>query len=99
MDKIKILLAHPRHNTVGAHSSYVPINIGYIAAYLKKEVSEIDIEFKLEVDPKETFEAIENWKPDVVGISNYVWNASLSYLICEYAKKLNHKSLVVLGGP
>ena len=53
MDKIKILLAHPRHNTVGAHSSYVPINIGYIAAYLKKEVSEIDIEFKLEVDPKE----------------------------------------------
>ena len=70
MDKIKILLAHPRHNTVGAHSSYVPINIGYIAAYLKKEVSEIDIEFKLEVDPKETFEALENWKPDVVGISN-----------------------------
>ena len=62
MKSLKILLAHPRHNTVGAHSSYVPINIGYIAAYLKKEVSEIDIEFKLEVDPEDIFKGIENWK-------------------------------------
>ena len=99
MKSLKILLAHPRHNTVGAHSSYVPINIGYIAAYLKKEITDVNIEFKLEVDPEDIFDVLENWKPDVVGISNYVWNASLSYLICEYAKKLDKKTLVILGGP
>ena len=30
MNKVKILLGDPRHNTVGAHSNFVPINIGYI---------------------------------------------------------------------
>ena len=99
MKSLKILLAHPRHNTVGAHSSYVPINIGYIAAYLKKEITDVNLEFKLEVDPEDIFKALEDWKPDVVGISNYVWNASLSYVACEYAKKLNQKTLVILGGP
>ena len=35
MRKIKILLSDPRHNTKGLHNSFVPINIGYIAAFLK----------------------------------------------------------------
>jgi hypothetical protein len=30
MKKLKILMADPRHDTVGAHSNYVPIGIGYI---------------------------------------------------------------------
>ena len=36
-DKIKILLGDPRHGTIGAHSNYVPIAIGYAATYLKKK--------------------------------------------------------------
>ena len=35
---MKILLCDPRHDTVGTHSNYVPINIGYIATYLKKDL-------------------------------------------------------------
>ncbi len=38
MKKIKVLLGDPRHNTVGAHSNYTPIGIGYIATYLKKKL-------------------------------------------------------------
>ena len=34
MKEIKILLADPRHNTVGIHSNCVPIGIGYIASYV-----------------------------------------------------------------
>ena len=30
MKKIKVLLADPRHETVGTHSYFVPIGIGYI---------------------------------------------------------------------
>ena len=32
MKKIRILLVDPRHDTVGTHSNYVPINIAYIAS-------------------------------------------------------------------
>ena len=97
MKKVKILLGDPRHYTVGAHSSYVPINIGYIGSFLKQEIK--NIELKLEVEPKKIFSAIDNWKPDVIGMSNYVWNASLSNLICDYAKKINKNTLCILGGP
>ena len=99
MEKIKILLGDPRHNTKGLHSSMVPINIGYIGSFLKATIKEIDIELKLATDPDEIFSILKNWKPNVIGISNYVWNASLSNLICEQAKKINEETLCILGGP
>ena len=37
MKKTKILLADTRYDTVGAHSNYVPIGIGY-RAYLKEKL-------------------------------------------------------------
>ena len=37
MKKIKVLLADPRHETVGTHSYFVPIGIGYIGSNLLKE--------------------------------------------------------------
>ena len=82
---IKVLLCDPRHNTRGLHSSYVPINIGYIGSYLKKEFK--NIELILSADTNETFDLIKNWKPNIIGVSNYIWNSSLSNLICEYAKE------------
>ncbi len=99
MKKIKILLGDPRHYTVGPHSNYVPINIGYIGSYLLKKITNPKVELKLAVTPKEIFEILKNWKPDIIGMSNYCWNAELSNLICEEAKKVNPNMLCVLGGP
>tara|TARA_B100001123_G_scaffold225558_1_gene253925 strand:+ start:522 stop:2645 length:2124 start_codon:yes stop_codon:yes gene_type:complete len=101
MKKIKILLGDPRHNTVGAHSNYVPIGIGYIGSNIIKqfENSENKIELKLATDPVEIFSILKDWKPDIIGISNYIWNADLSYLICEEAKKISSNTLCILGGP
>ena len=75
MKKIKILLGDPRHSTVGSHSNYVPIGIGYIGSNLKKqfEKSNNEIELKLATDPREIFNILEKWKPNVIGLSNYVW--------------------------
>ena len=99
MKTVKLLLGDPRHYTVGAHSNFVPINIGYIATFLKQEVKDIDLDIRLEVNPETIFATLDNWKPDVVGMSNYMWNASLTNVICEYAKKLNPNTLCILGGP
>ncbi len=99
MKNIKILLGDPRHYTVGPHSNYVPINIGYIGSYLLKKITKVNIELKLAVTPEEIFSTIKVWKPDIIGMSNYCWNAELSNIICEEAKKINNNTLCILGGP
>jgi radical SAM superfamily enzyme YgiQ (UPF0313 family) len=99
MKKIKILLADPRHKTVGAHSYFIPIGIGYIGAYLLQEIKDCEIELKLSIDTDEILNLIEEWKPDIIGLSNYVWNANLSNMMCEFAKEKNPNILSILGGP
>lgn len=99
MDKIKIILSDPRHNTVGLHSNYVPIGIGYIASYLMFKFPNNQLDIKLTTEIDETVELIEQWKPDIIGCSNYVWNAKASNFICEFAKQKNKNILCILGGP
>ena len=55
MKKLKVLLCDARHSTVGSHSNYVPIGIGYIGSYIKEEVKNVDMELILSVDPDEIF--------------------------------------------
>ena len=100
MENIKIILADPRHNTVGAHSNVVPIGIGYIGSHLInqfKDSKENKLEVKLSTDPDEIFNLLEKWKPDIIALSNYIWNSGLSNAICDRAKSLNPKTLCILG--
>jgi radical SAM superfamily enzyme YgiQ (UPF0313 family) len=97
--KIKILLADPRHSTVGAHSNYTPIGIAYIASYLKTKINNFKLDIILSTEPNEIFNLLKTFKPHVIGLSNYIWNSDLSYLICEEAKRINDNTLCVLGGP
>ena len=99
MKTIKILLADPRHKTVGAHYNFIPIGIGFIASNLKDKLKNVQLDLKLETDPDDIFVLLEKWKPDVLGIANYIWNSGLSNSICKYAKKVNSNALCVLGGP
>ena len=53
METIKVLLGDPRHHTVGVHSTYVPIGIGYIATYLTAIIPTQNFEVKISVNPDE----------------------------------------------
>ena len=44
MKNLKVLLGDPRHITVGAHSYFVPIGIGYIGSNLLKHFKKNNIE-------------------------------------------------------
>ena len=99
MKKLKVLLCDARHSTVGSHSNYVPIGIGYIGSYIKEEVKNVDMELILSVDPDEIFILLKDWKPDVVACSNYIWNTNVSNAICEEAKRIKPNTLCILGGP
>ncbi|MEK6647292.1 MAG: cobalamin-dependent protein [Candidatus Firestonebacteria bacterium] len=99
MEKLKIVLGDLRHNTIGRHSVFMPIAIGYIASYLLSKLGPEYVDVRLYDDPKEIFDCIDDWNPDVIGLSNYCWNTNLSKMVFEYAKKKNPNIVSVSGGP
>ena len=82
---MKILLGDLVHNWSGSGIWTIPLNIGYVASYCKKMLSEknIDSHYKLFKDPNLIFEEIKRNKPDVVGLSFYVWNTNPADSECE----------------
>jgi radical SAM superfamily enzyme YgiQ (UPF0313 family) len=95
----KIALGDLRHETVGRHSVFMPIGIAYIASYLLARVGDDSVEVRLYDRPAEILKDIEQWRPAVIGLSNYCWNAELSRVVFNYAKQLNPETVCVAGGP
>jgi hypothetical protein len=87
LEPIKIALGDLRHETVGRHSTVMPIGIGYIAAYALSKIGQDVLEIRLYDSPDFLINDINNWKPEIIGLSNYCWNTELSYLVFKYAKK------------
>lgn len=99
MKKLKIILGDLRHHTVGRHSVFAPIGIGYIASYLLSKFNSEEVEVRLFDKPEEIFACIDDWNPDIIGLANYCWNTNLSKTVFEYAKNKNPKIISVSGGP
>ena len=91
MNPIKIALGDLRHETVGRHSSFMPIGIGYIASYTLSKIDEDALDIRLYDNPDDLIKDINNWKPKIIGLSNYCWNTELSSLIFKYTKKIIDK--------
>jgi radical SAM superfamily enzyme YgiQ (UPF0313 family) len=96
---VKIALGDLRHQTIGRHSTYVPIGIGYIGSYNLSQFAPGSIDLRLFTDPDEILQDIDLWRPDIVGVANYCWNSQLASLICRYAKGRDSRVLCVMGGP
>jgi radical SAM superfamily enzyme YgiQ (UPF0313 family) len=97
--KFRIALGDLRHATIGRHSVSMPVGIGYIASYLLGHVDSDDIEVRLFDDPDKILIAIKEWKPNVIGLSNYSWNVEVSNLVFRYAKNTNPNIICIAGGP
>ncbi len=77
---------------------FVPLNIGYVAAFLKERFRE-DVNIKLFKYPDVLEKALVENPPDILALSYYNWNARLSLLFLDMVKRLNSKTLTVMGGP
>ena len=94
---LNIILCDLVHNWVGAGTYMFPLNVGYIAAYSKQHDQNLNIElFKF---PNDVLARLCTMKPDVVGFSNYIWNANLNIEIARHLKVLHPECIVVFGGP
>jgi len=78
-------------------SDTIPINIGFIASYLKKSFGE-NVEINLFKYPDLAIQSMKNNPPDVIALSNYSWNSNLSEHVAGVAKKINPDVLTVQGG-
>ena len=96
--KYSIALADLRHKTVGRHSSYMPIAIGYVGSYAKSLCKD-QTEFSLFTDSDKLVPKLKTGKVDILGLSNYIWNADLSSAVAKFAKSINPKIITIAGGP
>tara|TARA_B100000700_G_C15025688_1_gene848002 strand:+ start:127 stop:2226 length:2100 start_codon:yes stop_codon:yes gene_type:complete len=103
--ELKILLIDPAFSTVGIGESggeklsnaSIPLSVGYIGSYLKKNFPFLDIAILKASD--EILEYISRKKPDIVGICNYLWNTNIAVRLSHHAREVNPNTFIVFGGP
>lgn len=76
----------------------VPLGIASIASYAKKVLGD-ELEISVYKFAEEFIEACEASEPDVIGFSNYVWNAHLNQVAGEFLREKYPNVLMVAGGP
>ncbi len=95
---LSVFLCDMVHNHLGAGSYMFPLNIGYLAAYMHKQLGD-GVQTRLFKYPDALLKALETEVPDVIGFSNYTWNADLNNRLADHVRSLSPQALVVFGGP
>lgn len=94
---LKIYLCDLTYDTIIFVSDTIPINIGFISSFLKKNLGD-KVEVELFKYPNDLLERIKQEAPDILGLSNYSWNSNLSEYFAKITKKLNSDCIVIQGG-
>jgi putative methyltransferase len=96
-DRLRVWLADLGHEEV-VRVRVVPLGIGYLASALQSVLGD-RVETRLFTQGGDVISALEKDLPDVIGVSNYIWNHSLSLRILELVKERQPDLLSVMGGP
>lgn len=95
---VTVYLADLRYNYSGfLANDCMPLGVAYMKAVMDRDLPEV--QSRLFAYPDKLWEAIDNEPPDVLMLTNYVWNASLSLHFARLAKRRRPDTLVVMGGP
>ena len=95
---LKIYLGDLTHDGTGNYATdLIPYNIGLIASYAKAELGD-KVEIRLFKYAEKLIDALKESPPDILGLSNYCWNANQSEWICQIAKEIRPNIITVKGG-
>jgi radical SAM superfamily enzyme YgiQ (UPF0313 family) len=99
MKKVKVLLADLRHIKNGIlFADNMPLGIGYMKAVMDRDLADI-VDCDIFAYPDDFQNAVVATSPDVVMVTNYMWNEALSLWYLNFAKQINPGALTVMGGP
>lgn len=93
-----VYMADLRYNYSGVLASdCMPLGVAYLKAVMDRDLPEA--QSRLFAYPDRLLEALRSAPPDVLMLSNYMWNESLSLQAARVAKRIRPDMLVVMGGP
>ena len=93
-----LYLADLRYNYSGVLANdCMPLGIAYMKAVMDRDLPEV--ESRLFAYPDQLWYALLQAPPDVLMLSNYLWNEALSFHFAKLAKRIRPDMLVVMGGP
>jgi radical SAM superfamily enzyme YgiQ (UPF0313 family) len=93
-----VYLADLRYNYSGVLASdCMPLGVAYLKAVMDRDLPEV--RSQLFAYPDRLLDALRSDPPDVLMLSNYVWNEYLSQHFGSVAKQIRPGTLVVIGGP
>lgn len=95
--KLSIWLGDLGHSEV-TRLRVVPLGIGCIASALREKIGN-RIDTKLFVYPDKIITQLRQGCPDIIALSNYIWNHNLSLRVLRLAKELHPNVVTVMGGP
>ena len=79
--------------------AYIPLGIGYLASVLRNANIEVNIlDFRFLKNWEEVASKLQDYKPEIIGISAYIPIASRAHQTAKIAKELLPDSKVILGG-
>lgn len=94
-----VYLADPIHTYIGTRDSrFIPLSALNVAAYVQKHYG-AQTEIRVFKFPEKLMDAIESNPPDIIGVSNYIWNYRVSKAALDFAKRCNPNAVTVMGGP
>jgi radical SAM superfamily enzyme YgiQ (UPF0313 family) len=98
MPHCRVSLCDLTHTSQQIALNCMPLGVGCIAACAKLELGDaVDVElFKY---PDDFIARFRESPPHVVGFTNYIWNADLSYSLAKRIKAIRPQTVVVFGGP
>jgi radical SAM superfamily enzyme YgiQ (UPF0313 family) len=98
--KTLIYLADLRHNYSGVLSvDAMPLSVGFIKAVMDRDLVGENIDVRIFAYPDILFEAMKKAPPDILMVSNYMWNETLGHFFLRRLKSFNPDALAVMGGP
>src|SRR4029453_4127247 len=97
---IKIYLGDLRYNYSGILANdCMPLGVAYMKAVMDSDDPSGELDTRLFVYPDALSEALRAAPPDVLMLSNYIWNEALSHHFFRAAKQIDPRILTVMGGP
>ncbi len=96
----KVYLADLRYNYSGVLANdCMPLGVAYMKAVMDGKFVPTEVQSRVFAYPDKLLHALQHDPPNVLMVSNYVWNEALSCQFAKIAKAINPEVLVVMGGP
>ena len=95
---VEVFLADLRHDYTGVLANdCMPLGVGYLKSVMSRDLP--DVTSRVFAYPGRLSDALRSNPPDVLMLSNYMWNEQLSLHFARLAKRIRPDMLVVMGGP